>query len=405
MLRGDDVENIYLIENHHEALGYWRNMHISNKTIIHIDSHHDLFEGTSFPWINNYLWFAIKENILKEIYLVYPKHIIENFDLVEKYVASIMGFVSLNKISHHMFSVTTTETNIEIYVCSFDKVVDLEDYILDIDLDYFIYNGLGCFIDNVDWYSLSSNFVSDLELIGNYISRKKPQITTISKSIFQSYVPAEYVFLYKIIMDFFDLNNLKKMDENRLIISSLICRTEIDVDNLMDALYDDLLYYNACLAIHKGGYKQAKYCFDKISNTNKMIFQQYSTGCRYHLFKGNINAAYQEAFKYKLFYEDSNTYVLAISYIEQFLGNFQNSIDILKNIDKPDERMLLLLAKAYMKIANIKNARVCVEQIILKLLPSLEKYQSEIIDPQNYQKRLIFKEAIKIQQNPLLAKN
>lgn len=159
------MENIYLIENHHEALGYWRNMHISNKTIIHIDSHHDLFEGTSFPWINNYLWFAIKENILKEIYLVYPKHIIKNFDLVEKYVASIMGFVSLTKISHHMFSVTTTETNIEIYVCSFDKVVDLEDYILDIDLDYFIYNGLGCFIDNVDWYSLSSNFVSDLRMI------------------------------------------------------------------------------------------------------------------------------------------------------------------------------------------------------------------------------------------------
>ena len=153
-----------------------------------------------------------------------------------------------------MFSVTTTETNIEIYVCSFDKVVDLEDYILDIDLDYFIYNGLGCFIDNVDWYSLSSNFVSDLELILNYISRKKPKITTISKSMFQSYVPAEYVFLYKIIMDLFDLNNLKKMDEKRLIISSLICRTEIEVDNLMDALYDDLLYYNACLAIHKGGY-------------------------------------------------------------------------------------------------------------------------------------------------------
>ena len=74
MLRGDDVENIYLIENHHEALGYWRNMHISNKTIIHIDSHHDLFEGTSFPWINNYLWFAIKENILKEIYLVYDSN-------------------------------------------------------------------------------------------------------------------------------------------------------------------------------------------------------------------------------------------------------------------------------------------------------------------------------------------
>ena len=111
MLRGDDVENIYLIENHHEALGYWRNMHISNKTIIHIDSHHDLFEGPSFPWINNYLWFAIKENILKEIYLVYPKHIIKNFDLVEKYVASIMGFVSLTKISHHMFSVTTTLAN------------------------------------------------------------------------------------------------------------------------------------------------------------------------------------------------------------------------------------------------------------------------------------------------------
>ena len=62
------MENIYLIENHHEALGYWRNMHISNKTIIHIDSHHDLFEGPSFPWINNYLWFAIKENILKEMF-------------------------------------------------------------------------------------------------------------------------------------------------------------------------------------------------------------------------------------------------------------------------------------------------------------------------------------------------
>ena len=76
------MENIYLIENHHEALGYWRNMHISNKTIIHIDSHHDLFEGPSFPWINNYLWFAIKENILKEIYLVYPKHIIKNFDFL-----------------------------------------------------------------------------------------------------------------------------------------------------------------------------------------------------------------------------------------------------------------------------------------------------------------------------------
>lgn len=63
MLRGDDVENIYLIENHHEALGYWRNMHISNKTIIHIDSHHDLFEGPSFPWINNYLWSSISKTV------------------------------------------------------------------------------------------------------------------------------------------------------------------------------------------------------------------------------------------------------------------------------------------------------------------------------------------------------
>lgn len=71
-----------VISNHHEVLYRWISKKYLNKTIVHIDSHHDMYKGNNFIWINNYLSFAINFHIAKEIYLVSPIHYFKNSNIL-----------------------------------------------------------------------------------------------------------------------------------------------------------------------------------------------------------------------------------------------------------------------------------------------------------------------------------
>src|SRR3989338_3072743 len=100
------MDNVFVMENHNEALAYWRRLGVKDKTLVHIDSHFDFawitdsdprallslkslddFKKNSLMnplWnlsgrtkeelihIGNYIEPAIKEGIVREFYWVVP---------------------------------------------------------------------------------------------------------------------------------------------------------------------------------------------------------------------------------------------------------------------------------------------------------------------------------------------
>ena len=101
--------NFHPIIGHDEALDLWQEKKIKNATCLHIDHHHDLYENenTFFSTYENqysdslnyanYLYFALRKNIVENIIWVYPdsKKEIEEIRLFKKLLDVGNSFYSI----------------------------------------------------------------------------------------------------------------------------------------------------------------------------------------------------------------------------------------------------------------------------------------------------------------------
>ena len=69
-----------MVEDHHEAYHYWKKLGIKDKIVIHIDAHIDFdwMEDSTPLNVGNYLYKAIKEGMIRELYWVVPSPIWHN---------------------------------------------------------------------------------------------------------------------------------------------------------------------------------------------------------------------------------------------------------------------------------------------------------------------------------------
>ncbi len=101
--------NFHPIIGHEEALDLWQEKKIKNATCLHIDHHHDLYinEETFFSTYENqfsdslnyanYLYFALRKNIIKNIIWVYPdsKKDLEEVKLFKRFLKVGNSFYSV----------------------------------------------------------------------------------------------------------------------------------------------------------------------------------------------------------------------------------------------------------------------------------------------------------------------
>lgn len=70
----DPGRQIFLFENHDEALFVWRRAGVSSRILIHVDPHHDM--GWNQPGASvtfaNYICAALQEDLVREVYWVVP---------------------------------------------------------------------------------------------------------------------------------------------------------------------------------------------------------------------------------------------------------------------------------------------------------------------------------------------
>src|SRR5215469_17055969 len=70
----DPVDKVFLIENHDQAYYIWRDAGVRNRTLLHIDAHHDMSWADDKSTINigNFICRALKEALIQEIFWIVP---------------------------------------------------------------------------------------------------------------------------------------------------------------------------------------------------------------------------------------------------------------------------------------------------------------------------------------------
>ncbi|MCL2840758.1 MAG: hypothetical protein FWE05_08285 [Defluviitaleaceae bacterium] len=184
------MKNINIFENHHSVLFDWTSKGYNDCTIIHIDSHHDMYNDNKIIFIDNYLVHAIKLKVAKSIYLVFPDHIFNA--CIDTTLSSIASYMSHTKIGENIYEVST-QYQVKIYCCNIDSVIGLrlENTIIDIDCDFFIVNGLGSFICGMNNYFLSKQSAEYARKIFELCNITHNNIY-ISISTQGKHLPAEY---------------------------------------------------------------------------------------------------------------------------------------------------------------------------------------------------------------------
>jgi len=229
------IDNIFLLEDHDEALGVWRRNKIKALDLVHIDAHIDfgfhpvkpargaleeagslkelkknLEKSIAFRYyeksfdkqtnVANYIYPAMQEGIVKDFYWVIPggiKEFKESIIIIE----SILKKLLKNKIKkieirrkEGIISVPLMKGNLNI--CTLNKLPSLKQRVLlDIDLDFLLISSLLKANNTVDigkrepWI-LPKDLVRILkEKIGH------PKIITVAYSVNGGYAPIRYRYL------------------------------------------------------------------------------------------------------------------------------------------------------------------------------------------------------------------
>ncbi|MDI6829297.1 MAG: tetratricopeptide repeat protein [Armatimonadota bacterium] len=140
------IEKINVFDNHDQAYYLWKKAGISGAAVIHIDAHHDLFEpkGTNAPVISDYLRWALREGILREVYWVVPEHIWHSNSSRGIIWNHLKAMARTSGGANPWFKPNDRQGGISLYdqavtVCSLESLPKVEHpFLLDVDVDYLL---------------------------------------------------------------------------------------------------------------------------------------------------------------------------------------------------------------------------------------------------------------------------
>jgi tetratricopeptide (TPR) repeat protein len=216
------TKNVFLMENHNDALLCWRKTGQHEKILVHIDAHFDfawiadkdpqdilnaksladfkriaeknLFWNLSnktkdkLTHIGNYIYPAIKEDIVKEFNWVVPDRLFSKRRNIIRLKNEIDSIITLNPkqgspLKLHGNHLISDLCGIKLVICTLKDLPMLEeDVLLDIDVDYFI--------DKERAWFYPDRFVKILEEKG-----LKSDLVTIAYSVEGGFTPIGYKFI------------------------------------------------------------------------------------------------------------------------------------------------------------------------------------------------------------------
>lgn len=214
-------ENVFLMEDHNEALLRWRKTCQRRKILVHIDAHFDFawiadkdplevlniksisdfktaakktpfwnFSGKGkdeLTHIGNYIYPAIKEDIVKEFYWVVPDAFFSSRKRINRLKREIDSIITFNSKQGSPLKwqgdyLISDICNIPLIICRLKDLPKFEeDVLLDIDVDYFI--------DNEKAWLYPDEFIKILKEKG-----LKSDLVTIAYSVEGGFTPIGYKF-------------------------------------------------------------------------------------------------------------------------------------------------------------------------------------------------------------------
>lgn len=141
----DALDQVFLMENHDEALRIWRDAEVHQRILVHIDAHHDMWWADDEADVNigNFICLALRQGLLREAFWVVPDAAFENAKatkpvfkhmkrLLRRYQEGSKVLVEPNRIAAFVLGKRLT-------ICPVSLLPVLrEPVLLDIDLDYFV---------------------------------------------------------------------------------------------------------------------------------------------------------------------------------------------------------------------------------------------------------------------------
>src|SRR4029077_3037886 len=137
------LSRIFRIENHDEALPIWRNSGCSERILIHVDAHHDMWwvPPNQAVTIANFISPALRESLLREIYWVVPdrswesagnrRHMLRHLRRIQEDFPERSAPIEIRRDR-----ISTTLLGKPLHICSVDGLPKIrEEVLLDLDVD------------------------------------------------------------------------------------------------------------------------------------------------------------------------------------------------------------------------------------------------------------------------------
>ncbi len=140
------TDHVHLVENHDEVYHLWGSSGMKHRVLIHIDAHHDLgwFADPNHMDIANFIWPALKENIVREFFWVVPdpawetpesrKSVIRHLKKITERCPGACDGIQVKKEQ-----ISTVVLGKPAHVCLLDSLPRIDETVLlDIDTDFLV---------------------------------------------------------------------------------------------------------------------------------------------------------------------------------------------------------------------------------------------------------------------------
>lgn len=373
---------LHLIENHNEAYYLWKKHKFMNLPLVHFDAHLDItFDYQKNINIANFLYSAIKENIITELFWVIPgfkkdfnKDIFSIKNLLFKLKSQDPYTIMYNsKIKFDYGLIRTKLCGIPLYICTIDKLPFFnKPVLLDIDVDYFVIKRLKNSSPTQEigkrkpWLNIN-NFT---HVVKNNI--KKIKFITMAYSVNGGYTPMKYKVIGDQLAHRLGFSNSNT--EKRILAGKyfLTFRNYFEKGEMRDAkkFYDYALTLNpnyyildnnyGPLYLKRGNYRTAKKEFTKMLKIDKRdTYSRIGLGI-ISLLRNDLENARQH-FNKALRVNSKSNCLVYLAYIEFKLKNFKRAKIFISKFNKIHSKNFwgkLLLAKLYEKNNQHNLAKV-----------------------------------------------
>jgi len=341
-------DKVILVENHHEALYFWKKKKFSNLPLMHIDAHSDLnpsFLKSKKVDIGNFIYIALHKNIISDFYWVIPgnKKDFSNYLPIIKKTFNKISPYDKNIVKKIYLSNNLLKTSVlghRFIICTLDNLpVIKESVLLDIDTDFFIIKTLKSSINIAEigkrtpWITVDNFYTTIKKKILN------PKLISLAYSVNGGWTPMIYKTYADKLAVKFGLNNLK--------IKKNIQAGEC--------------FFQFRTAFERNDISQAKKFYSQAVKLNPSYNSQYNNYGYLHLLSGDLISAYQEFSTMVKINGKDRMSLFGMAIISLFKSEFKIAKEMLNKITRidgtsQDLEIYIYLAFTEYLLNNLKNA-------------------------------------------------